>query len=258
MKDVLNFLDGNINHQRIGKVKHSFKNKHLFCLIDILKIRDNSLSVIKDKPWFFSINRFNLLSLNINDFGQRDSSKIQDLTKYILKISNIKKCDKIYLFCFPKTLGFGFNPLSVYFIYNRNKLIKNVYEVKNTFGDIHHYVTRGSNKDETFNKKMFVSPFYDNDGYYSLFSSINGGKLFINVNYLIKKQILFKANVTAYLIESSKLKIFNLFLKTFTFPSKVWLNIHYEALKLFLKRIKIKKIPNEQAKKYSFSKLNNK
>ena len=211
MNDILKFLDGNISHQRIGKIKHSFKNKHLFCLIDLLRIRDDSYPIFKKKPWFFSINRFNLLSLNIKDFGQRNSYKIQDLTKYILKISNIKKCDKIYLFCFPKTLGLGFNPLSVYFIYNRNKLIKNVYEVKNTFGDIHHYVTRSSNKYETFNKKMFVSPFYNNNGYYSLFSSANERNLIVNVNYLLKKQIIFKANVKADLIENSKFKIFKLF-----------------------------------------------
>ena len=39
---------------------------------------------------------------------------------------------------------------------------------------------------------------------------------FVNVNYLIKKQILFKANVTAYLIQF-KIKNFNLFLKTLLF-----------------------------------------
>ena len=62
-------------------------------------------------------------------------------------------------------------------------------------------------KYETFNKKMFVSPFYNNNGYYSLFSSANERNLIVNVNYLLKKQIIFKANVKADLIENSKFKI---------------------------------------------------
>ena len=34
-----------------------------------------------------------------------------------------------------------------------------IYEVKNTFGDIHHYITNNKISKNKFHKKMFVSPF---------------------------------------------------------------------------------------------------
>ncbi len=47
----------------------------------------------------------------------------------------------IKLLCMPRMLGYGFNPLSVYFCYARGRsLAAIVYEVHNTFGERHSYV----------------------------------------------------------------------------------------------------------------------
>jgi DUF1365 family protein len=46
------------------------------------------------------------------------------------------------LLCFPRVLGYVFDPLSVYFCYDGNALAALVYEVKNTFGGQHVYAFR--------------------------------------------------------------------------------------------------------------------
>jgi uncharacterized protein len=47
---------------------------------------------------------------------------------------------RVLLLCYPRLLGYTFNPLSVYFCYRADGgLALLIYEVRNTFGDIHSY-----------------------------------------------------------------------------------------------------------------------
>jgi len=47
----------------------------------------------------------------------------------------------VLLLCYPRLLGYTFNPLSVYFCYRASgELALLIYEVRNTFGDIHPYI----------------------------------------------------------------------------------------------------------------------
>ena len=47
---------------------------------------------------------------------------------------------KIKILCFPRIFGYVFNPLSVLYCYDENKLIAIFYEVKNTSNEQHTYV----------------------------------------------------------------------------------------------------------------------
>ena len=60
---------------------------------------------------------------------------------------------------YPRILGYVFNPLSTYFCVDKNDNIKAIiYEVHNTFGDRHSYVTGYSNLNEKVKKVFHVSP----------------------------------------------------------------------------------------------------
>ncbi len=73
------------------------------------------------------------------------------------------------LLCYPRLLGFTFNPLSVYFCHRADgELALAIYEVRNTFGDIHAYVlpVRPGELSEAGlrqqqEKLFYVSPFID-------------------------------------------------------------------------------------------------
>jgi DUF1365 family protein len=48
---------------------------------------------------------------------------------------------RVLLLCYPRLLGYTFNPLSVYFCYCAGgELALVIYEVRNTFGELHAYV----------------------------------------------------------------------------------------------------------------------
>ena len=252
MKSLINFCNGKIIHQRFGKTKHKFINLHLFLIINISKIKSCDLTSNCSGVSLLSINRFNILSWHVKDHGDRKNRKIEKLNEYIIKLSNVKKFDDIYLLCFPRIFNFGFNPISIYFFSYNNKITHTIYEVKNTFGDIHHYITNNEVSKSRFHKNMFVSPFFKNDGHYEIFSRFKNKSVFVKINYMVKHNIKLKAFLNATIIRSNNISVFSALIKNLIFPGKVWINIHYQALKLFLKKIKIEKKPLENKVKHTF------
>ena len=252
MKSLINFYDGKIIHQRLGKTKHKFTNLHVFLLINISKIRSCDIQAICSKSSLLSINKFNILSWHVKDHGNRNDKKIENLKEYIIKLSKVKKFDDIYLLCFPRIFNFGFNPISIYFFSYNNQITHTIYEVKNTFGDIHHYITKNKFSKSRFHKRMFVSPFFKNDGYYEILSKFKNKSVFVKINYIVKDIIKLKASLNATNIKGNNLILFAALIKNLMFPGKVWINIHYQALKLFLKKIKIEKKPLENKVKHTF------
>ena len=253
MKSLINFYDGKIIHQRLGKTKHKFTNLHLFLLINISKIKSCNIPSICSKFSLLSINKFNILSWHVKDHGNRNDKKIENLKKYIIELSKIKKIDDIYLLCLPRIFNFGFNPISIYFFSYNNQITHTIYEVKNTFGDIHHYITKNKVSKSRFHKRMFVSPFFKNDGHYEILSKFKSKSVFVKINYIVKDIIKLRAFLNARIIKGDNFSLFAALIKNLMFPGKVWINIHYQALKLFLKKIKIEKKPQENKIKNTFA-----
>ena len=88
----------------------------------------------------------------------------------------------IRLFCMPRMFGYGFNPLSVYFCYQRDgSLAAMLYEVHNTFRERHSYLIpvdrdagwrewrggAGAVIEHHCRKGFYVSPFMDMDMSYA-------------------------------------------------------------------------------------------
>ena len=64
--------------------------------------------------------------------------------------------------------------------------------------------------------------------------------------------IKLKAFLNATLIKSNNISLLSALIKNLIFPGKVWINIHYQALKLFLKKLRLKK-PLENKVKHTFA-----
>ena len=77
---------------------------------------------------------------------------------------------RILLLTGARTLGYVFNPISVFWCYDDDgTLVAQVAEVHNTYGGRHAYVLRpdGQGRSQA-DKAMYVSPFHPVDGSYSL------------------------------------------------------------------------------------------
>ena len=145
-------------------------------------------------------------------------------------------------------MGLGFNPLSVYFCYNKsNALIHAVFEVRNTFGDIHHYILKNISKSgntQKVLKKMFVSPFYNTKGSYILSVIYENNEIETSVEYKMNQNIIFSATMKLKEIDFNDFNIISSILNLRIFPGKVWINIHYQAIKLWYKKVVLYKIPH--------------
>ena len=79
------------------------------------------------------------------------------------------------ILCFPRILGYVFDPLSIIYCFDSNKLISILYEVKNTSNEQHTYIFKGDVSSKNFklqhqcSKQFYVSPFIEMDAYYKFF-----------------------------------------------------------------------------------------
>ena len=230
---------GKVIHKRFKPKKHYFKYNVFSLLIDL-----NELEKINKEIKFFSYNKFNIISFFDKDHGDRDGSSIKIWVKKNLKsIGIITEDINIKILCYPRIFGYVFNPLSTFFIYNKNsKLISIFYEVKNTFGEQHTYIFKAQDEKTVQNKckkKFYVSPFIEMDCEYHFKTFNPREQLSVVINQNDKDGKLLFASQDGI---SKDLNNKNLILSYLTHPLmtfKVIGAIHYEAFKLWIKRIKL-------------------
>ena len=230
---------GKVIHKRFKPKEHYFKYNVFSLLIDL-----NELEEINKYIKFFSYNKFNIISFYDKDHGDRDGSSIKLWVKKNLRNIGIMTEDiSIKLLCYPRIFGYVFNPLSTYFIYNkRSELISIFYEVKNTFGEQHTYIFKAQDEKTVQNKckkKFYVSPFIEMDCEYH-FKTLNPREqLSVVINQNDKDGKLLFASQDGI---SQDFNNKNLILSYLTHPLmtfKIIGAIHYEAFKLWAKRIKL-------------------
>tara|TARA_B100001540_G_scaffold309618_1_gene326106 strand:- start:446 stop:1216 length:771 start_codon:yes stop_codon:yes gene_type:complete len=241
--------DGKVIHKRFKPKEHYFKYKVFSLFLDL-----DELDQISNKISFFSYNKFNLLSFYDKDHGDRDGSNLIGWVKNNLdKIDIDSKNIKVKLLCYPRILGYVFNPLSIFFVYNNSsELISILYEVKNTFGEQHTYIFKTEPSDKSINnnctKKFFVSPFMNLSSHYFFKILIPGNKLSVVIDQRDQDGKLLFASQDGIRSELSSKNLLLSYLKHPFMTLKIISAIHFEALRLWLKGIKIvkkeKKIQN--------------
>ena len=234
--------NGTVIHKRYKPKTHFFKYSVFSLLLDL-----SELELLNDKIKFFSFNKFNLISFFEKDHGNRDGTSLVNWVKNYLKKNQIETENiKIKLLCYPRIFGYVFNPLSVFFVYDKNeKLVSILYEVKNTFGEQHTYVFRVDNENNLIqnncSKKFHVSPFIQMDCNYFFKILKPGERLSIIIDqYDSTGKILFASQdgKKANLIGKELIKSY---LKHPLMTFKIISAIHFEAFKLWIKGIKLVK-----------------
>ena len=230
---------GNVIHKRFKPKIHFFKYKVFSILLDIseIDILDKSLKI-------FSYNKFNIVSFYDADHGPRDGTSIKE---WVIKNLNDNRINteniKIKLLCYPRIFGYVFNPLSVFFIYNKNsKLISILYEVKNTFGEQHTYVFKTKENENyikhTCKKKFHVSPFIEMDCTYFFKILKPSEKISVIIDQYDEEGKLLYASQDGDRIEFNNKNLVLSYLRHPLMTFKIIVAIHFEAFKLWTKGIK--------------------
>ena len=230
--------NGKVIHRRFKPKEHYFKYNVFSLLIDI-----DELDIIQSKIKIFSYNKFNIISFFDKDHGERDSSSLKNWVYSNLKKIGIEEEVKIQLLCYPRIFGYVFNPLSIFFVYDKSsKLIAILYEVKNTFGEQHTYVFKTNDEKVIQNickKQFYVSPFIEMNCDYSFKILKPEEQLSVVINQSDEEgKLLFASQDGIAQVFNNKNLIIS-FLSHPLMSFKVIAAIHYEAFKLWIKRIKL-------------------
>jgi hypothetical protein len=234
--------NGQVIHKRFKPKEHFFKYKVFSLLLDLseLSLLDNELKI-------FSYNKFNILSFYDIDHGPRDGTSLISWVKENLNSNNINSNEiKIKLLCYPRIWGYIFNPLSIFFVYDKNsKLISILYEVKNTFGEQHTYVFKIDKDNQLFEhsckKKFHVSPFIEMNCLYYFKILKPTDKLSVVINQNDDSGKLLFASQDGLKNELNNKNLMISYISNPLMSFKIIGAIHFEALKLWIKGIKLVK-----------------
>ena len=232
--------NGNVVHKRFKPKEHFFKYKVFSLLIDL-----SELKKLEQELKLFSYNKFNILSFYDIDHGPRDGTSLILWVKKNLSKNNINTDQiTIKLLCYPRIWGYVFNPLSVFFIYDKNLDLTSIfYEVKNTFGEQHTYIFKIEENNQLFEhscrKKFHVSPFIEIDCtyFFKILKPENKFSITINQNDEKGKLLYASQDGKKKALNSKNLMISYLLHPLMSF--KIIGAIHFEALKLWLKGIRL-------------------
>ena len=230
--------NGTVIHKRFKPKMHFFKYKVFSLLIDL-----SELDILDKRINFFSYNKFNLISFFDKDHGERDGSS---LIKWVKKNLTDNQIDtehiRIKLLCYPRILGYVFNPLSIFYVYNNDeKLISILYEVKNTFGEQHTYIFKVENNNflqHNCVKKFHVSPFIEMNCNYFFRILKPADKISVIIDqYQFNEKILY-ASQDGKKTDFTTSELIKSYLKHPLMTFKIIVAIHFEAFKLWTKGIK--------------------
>jgi hypothetical protein len=191
----------------------------------------------------FCTNRAALYSFHEADHGKRDGSSLRAYAQRCAAERGIDLTGgRVLLLCYPRLPGYTFNPLSVYFCYRADsELALLIYEVRNTFGDIHSYVRpvlSGEISDagvrQRQDKLFYVSPFIEMAMRYHFRMLPPGERVQLRILATDREGPLFAATFNGSRRRLNTKELLRTFLRLPLVTMRIMAAIHWEAL-LWLK-----------------------
>jgi len=240
---------GDVMHARLKPMGHRFSYRVMSLLIDL-----DRLDAADRQSLLFGVNRAAIFGFNEADHGARDGSSLRLYAQARAAERGIDLTGgRVLLLCYPRLFGYTFNPLSVYFGYRADgALAVMIYEVRNTFGDIHAYTLAVQPGDigpagirQVQDKLFYVSPFIEMAMRYHFRVAPPAERVKVRILETDREGPLLAATfsgrrhalTTAALLRS----LGSLPLLTF----KIIAAIHWEALRLWLKGARL--VPRPRA-----------
>jgi len=243
MRTVAQLFFGKVMHRRLRPVEHRFVYPVYFCVLPLLNIEQVGSA-------FFSLNRFNLFSFHFADHGARDGSHPLTWIRALLEKRGVVADGEISLQCFPRVLGFVFNPVSFWYCHNASgELVAILAEVSNTFGEHHNYLLahpdgRPIADGELFecDKVFHVSPFMAVAGHYRFrfqLKSIPGRSptRLASIDHADAAGDLLHTVLTGTAMPLSSGRLLKAFFSYPLLTLGVVVRIHWQALLLWIKRV---------------------
>ena len=233
---------GDVMHARLKQVGHRFSYRVMSLLIDL-----DRLEVADRQTRLFGVNRRALYSFHEADHGDRDGSSLRLYAQRCAAEHGIDLTGgRVLLLCYPRLFGYTFNPLSVYFCYRADgQPALLIYEVRNTFGDIHAYVLPVTYGDispagirQTQDKRFYVSPFVEMAMRYHFRVMLPQDRVKLRILETNSEGPLLSATFNGQRRILTTRELLRSFFSLPLVTLKIVAAIHWEALRLWLKGVR--------------------
>jgi hypothetical protein len=244
---------GDVMHARLKPVGHRFSYRVMSLLVDL-----DRLDEADRKSSLFGVNRAALYSFHEADHGERDGSSLRAYAQARASDHGISLADgRVWLLCYPRLLGYSFNPLSIYFCHGADgTLALIIYEVRNTFGEMQSYMlpvrpgeisAAGVRQEQ--DKLFYVSPFVGMGTRYRFRISPPGEEVRLRILEVDAEGPLLAATFSGSRQALTTRALLHAFVTLPLVTLKIIGAIHWEALRLWLKGVKLVPKPDSASAK---------
>jgi uncharacterized protein len=248
-------MEGVVVHKRVRPVVHQFRYKVFYLRFPLSRLATLENAVLKR-------NRFGLMGFYDADHGERRAgADLRAWAQGVLHAHGVTDADgEIELQCFPRVLGYVFNPVSFWYCYRAQGGLRAVIaEVNNTFGERHCYLLEAQTASSTpactipngallsAQKTFHVSPFFPIEGGYrfrflrtaqptTAVNATTSDRNVARIDYADAGGDLLHTSVSGTAQPYTAHTLLRALMRYPLFTFGVVARIHWQALRLWLKR----------------------
>ena len=227
---------GVVRHRRLRPREHAFAYRTYFLLLPLRSLRRAPQPAVRR-------NRWGWLSFHDADHGDGRGDALAWLDEMLAAEGVHDAQGEVWLHCYPRVLGYVFKPVSFWYCQRHDgALAAIVAEVNNTFGERHCYLLAGPGlaygRELCARKVLHVSPFCAVQGSYRFRFMRTAQRSVARVEHDDDAGVLLlQTSVSGHLQplspEVARAAFFGMPLMTLG----VILRIHWQALRLWIKRV---------------------
>ena len=232
---------GQVRHTRLRPARHQFVYPTYFLMLPMRSLRTQASDAL-------ARNRFGLISFFDRDHGDGGGDSLAWLDALLQRENILDAQGEIWLHCYPRVLGYTFKPVSFWYCHRVDgSLSAIVVEVNNTFGERHCYLLSGPElaygRELRANKVFHVSPFCDVIGSYRfrfMRTKAHAGeaaRTVVRLDHDTADGPLIQTSVSGMLVALSPSSTRRAFYGMPMMTLMVIARIHWQALRLWLKRV---------------------